>query len=78
MTFVLAEDRISEIQSHHRLENPMCWRRLSKKRQFTVSKALAISTLMRAEGILLLFKSLAEICTALKFSWMSLFWMKAL
>jgi hypothetical protein len=65
MTFVLADDKISEIQSSQRLEKPRCRSKLSKKRQFTVSKALAMSTLIRAEGTLFLCKNLAESCTAL-------------
>ena len=57
---MLVEDRIREIQSIHLLVKPRCCRRPSKKRQFTVSNALAMSTLMSAEGILLQCKKLGR------------------
>ena len=49
--FVLAVERIRDIQFIHLLEKPMCLRISNRKHQSTESNAFAISTLKRALGI---------------------------
>jgi len=66
--FVLAEERIKDIQLIQRREKPKCSSNWKRYDQLIVLKAFAISIFISAEGLLFLRRSFADSWIARKFS----------
>jgi hypothetical protein len=68
---MIFDERSKEIHSVHLKEKPICWSKESKKSRFTVSNALAMSTLRRMHEVFRTCSNLAEDWTTLKLSWIA-------